>query len=403
MKAIKLGTLAATLIGLLGSVPAQAQVSDDVVRIGVISDMTGPYAAAAGMGLVRAAEMAVKDLGGSVLGKPIEVVWANHQGKVDIAVAKAREWYDAEKVDIILEAADSASAIAIGKLAAARKKPVIYVGSGSTALTGKECTPYSIQWTYNTYALAASTVRAIVERGGKSWYLITVDYALGQAMERDAQSVMKAAGATLAGISRHPLNAPDFSSLVLQAQASKAQVVAIGNAGQDTQNAIRQAVEFGLMKNQIVTALLIFDNDIKGLGLNLAQGLLFTTAFHWDRTPETRAFAKRFAEIQKAGPSQVQAGGYSAASHYLKAVAAAKTDAGDAVMEQMRKTPVNDFFAQNGRIREDGQHIHDLYLAEVKKPSESTSDWDVARVIRTVPAESAFRPLSESECPLVKR
>ncbi|MFT3816594.1 MAG: ABC transporter substrate-binding protein [Rubrivivax sp.] len=394
---------AAVAAAALCASAAVAQVSNDVVKIGVISDMSGPYSAVSGMGLVRAVEMAVKDFGGSAAGKPVQVVWANYEGKVDVSVSKVREWFDAANVDVVFDATDSASSIAITKIGAARKKPILFIGAGTTALTGKECTPYGIQWTYNSYALSAGTVRAVTERGGDSWYLIAVDYALGQAMERDVQGVLATTGGKVVGVTRHPLNAPDFSSQVLQAQASKAKVVGLANAAVDTQNAIRQAAEFGLTKNQTLAALLIFDNDIKGLGLNLAQGLLFTTAFYWDRTPETREFSKRFQQIQKAMPTQVHASGYSAAMHYLKAVAAAGSDGGDAVLQQMRKTPVSDFFSTSGSIREDGQMMHDLYLAEVKKPSESSGEWDIARVIRTIPANVAFKPLADSECPLVKK
>ncbi|MFT3816551.1 MAG: ABC transporter substrate-binding protein [Rubrivivax sp.] len=390
--------LAAALAG-----PAWAQISDDVVKIGVIADMSGPYSAITGIGLVRAVELAVKDFGGTVLGKRIEVISANHQGKVDVASAKAREWLDVDKVDLIIEATDSASAIAMQKIAVGKKKPIIFAGSGSSALTGKECSAYGIQWSYNTYAMAAGTARAIAEGGGDTWYMIALDAAFGQTMERDVANVLKATGGRIVGASRHPMNAPDFASLLLQAQNSKAKVVGFGNAGTDLQNALRQAAEFGLPKNQTLAALLIFDTDIKGLGLQLAQGLQYTTGFYWDRTPETREFSKRFMAVQKATPSMSQAGAYSGALHFLKAAAAAGTDAAEPVLEKMRATPVNDVFVKNGHIRADGQHVHDMYLAEVKKPGESTSEWDLARIKRTIPADVAFQPLADSECPLVKR
>lgn len=402
MKFATRARIAAALACGLG-LNAAAQVSDDVVRIGVIADMSGPYSAITGTGMVRAVEMAVKDFGGSVLGRRIEVVSANHQGKVDVAAAKAREWYDRSGVDLIIEGTDSASAIAMQKIALEKKKPIVFAASGSSALTGAECSPYGIQWTYNTYAMAAGTATALAEAGGTTWYMLALDYAFGHAFQRDVAHVLGKAGGKVVGSARHPLNAPDFASYLLQAQASKAKVVALANAGTDTQNAIRQAAQFGLTKNQTLAAMLINDVDVKGLGLPLAQGLVFTTAFYWDRTPETRAFSRRFLAEQKAMPSIGQAGSYSAATHYLKAVAAQNTDASAPVLEWMKRTPVNDFFAQGGRIREDGQHVHDMYLAEVKKPAESKGEWDLVRIRHVIPAERAYQPLAESECSLVKR
>jgi branched-chain amino acid transport system substrate-binding protein len=382
---------------------AYAQFSQDIVKIGVISDMSGPYSAITGEGIVRAVDLAIKDFGGNVQGKPIQIVTANHQGKVDIASTKAREWFDTANVDLIIEATDSASAIAMQKIAAEKKKPIIFAGSGTSALTNKECSPYGIQWTWNTYSMAAGTARALLNEGGTSWYFVTADYAFGKQMESDVTQAVIAAKGEVLGITRHPINAPDFASILLQAQASKAKVVGFANAGMDTQNAIRQAAEFGLTKAQTLAALLIFDSDIKGLGLKLAQGLQFTTAFYWDATPETRDFSKRFFAVHKAMPSMSQAGAYSAAMHYLKAVAAKNTDSPDVVLAQMHASPVNDVFAKGGQIRVDGLHVHDMYLAEVKKPSESTGEWDLVRIKRTIPGAEAFQPLSVSECPLVKR
>lgn len=402
MKAIHSLAVASALT--LASIPAAvAQISDNLVKIAVIGDMTGPYSAIGGPGVVKAVELAVKDFGGKVLGMPIEVVTTNYGLKVDVATTKAREWYEQEKVDIIIESSDSASAIAMNRIAAQRRKPIIFAGSASSALTNKECSAYGIQWTYNTYSLAAGTARSAVKTGGDSWYFIAADYAFGRSMEQDATNVITESGGKVVGTARHPLGASDFASLLLQAQASGAKVVAFANAGKDAQNAIRQASEFGLTKKQSLASLLMFDVDIKGMGLQAAQGLLFTTAFYWDANPETRAFAQRFYEVQKAMPTMNQAGAYSATLHYLKAVAAQKSDNGDAVLKHMRQTPVNDVFAKNARIREDGLLVHDMYLAEVKKPSESKGEWDIAHIRRVIPGNEAFAPLSASECPLVKK
>jgi branched-chain amino acid transport system substrate-binding protein len=394
--------LVASTTTIFSSGVALAQVSDDVIRIGVIVDMTGPYSAITGRGLVRAVEMAAKDFGDSVAGKPIQVISANYQGKIDVAASKAREWFDIGKVDVIVEATDSAAAIAMQKVATEKKKPLLVAGSGSAALVNKECSPYGIQWTYNTYALAAGTARAMARNGGDSWYFITADYAFGHAMERDAESVVTLMGGKVLGSTRHSINAVDFASPLLQAQSSKAKVVGLANAGTDLQTAVRQAAEFGLTKNQSLAALLLFDTDVKGMGLKAAQGLQFTTAFYWDATPETRAFSKRFYELHKAMPTMSQAGAYSSVTHYLKAVEAKKTDNPDVVLKQMRDTPVNDFFAKNGHIRADGLHVHDMYLAEVKKPQESREPWDLVKIKSTIPGNEAFHPLSASECPLVK-
>ena len=283
-----------------------------------------------------------------------------------------------------------------------KKKPIIVAGSATTALTNKECSAYGVHWVYDTFALATGTARAVMEEGGSSWYFITADYAFGQSLERDTTAVVKELGGSVVGTSRHPLNASDFASFLLQAQSSKAKVVGLANAGKDTQNAVRQAAEFGITKNQTLATLLVFDTDIKGLGLQTAQGMLFTTGFYWDATPETREFAKRFYDIHKGMPTMIHAGAYSATMHYLKAVDAMKTDAAESVLKKMRDTPVNDFFARNGKIRADGRMVHDMYLAEVKKPAESKGEWDMVRIKRTIPGDQAFQPLSASTCPLVK-
>lgn len=392
--------LACAAAGAMGA--ASAQVSDDIVKIGVIVDMSGVYSANGGAGVIRAVEMAVKDFGGKVQGKPIQIVSADYQNKVDIAASKARQWFDADKVDLIIESTDSAAAIAMQKLAAEKKKPIIFAGSATTALTNKECTPYGIHWVYDTYALATGTGRAVMQEGGDSWYFLTADYAFGNSLENDTTNVVKSMGGKVVGTSKHPLNSSDFASYLLQAQSSGAKVVGLANAGKDTQNSIRQATEFGITKKQTLATLLVFDTDVKGLGLAASQGIVYTTAYYWDRTPETREFSNRFNAIHKGMPTMIHAGAYSAAMHYLKAIDARKTDATDAVLAQMRDTPVNDFFAKNGKIRKDGRMVHDMYLAQVKKPSESKGEWDIATIKRTIPGDEAFMPLSASTCPLVK-
>ncbi|MEJ8850732.1 ABC transporter substrate-binding protein [Variovorax rhizosphaerae] len=398
---LRLTALATAIAAACG--PAAAQISDDVVKIGVIVDMSGVYSANGGRGAVRAVELAVKDFGGKVQGKPIEVVSADYQNKVDIAASKAREWFDVDKVDLVIESTDSAAAIAMQKIAADKKKPIIFAGSASTALTNKECSPYGIHWVYDTFALATGTARAVMEEGGTSWYFITADYAFGHSLEKDTTNVVQAMGGKVLGTSKHPLNASDFASFLLQAQASKAKVVGLANAGKDTQNAVRQAAEFAITKNQTLATLLVFDTDVKGLGLKAAQGMLFTTGFYWDMNQETRDFSKRFFEVHKAMPTMIQAGAYSATMHYLKAIDNQKTDAADAVVKQMRQTPVKDFFASNGKIRADGRMVHDMYLAQVKSPAESKSEWDIIRIKRTIAGDEAFQPLSASTCPLVSK
>lgn len=384
----------------LGS--SHAQISDDVVKIGVIVDKSGVYSANGGVGVVRAVEMAVKDFGGKAQGKPIQVISADYQNKVDVAASKVREWFDVDKVDAVIESTDSAAAIAMQRIAAEKKKPIIFAGSATTALTNKECSAYGIHWVYDTYALATGTGRAVVRDGGDSWYFVTADYAFGNALEADTTAVVKSMGGKVVGTAKHPLNASDFASFLLQAQNSGAKVVGLANAGKDTQNAIRQANEFAITAKQTLAALLVFDTDIKGLGLKAAQGMVYTTAFYWDQTPETREFSNRFHAIHKAMPTMIHAGAYSAAMHYLKSIDARKTDAAEAVLEQMRQTPVNDFFATNGVIRKDGRMVHDMYLAQVKTPSESKGEWDIAKIKSTIPGDQAFAPISASSCPLAK-
>ncbi|KAF3997067.1 ABC transporter substrate-binding protein [Glaciimonas immobilis] len=403
---IALTALTALVTGAatLASGQVAAQISDDVVKIGVIVDKSGIYSANGGPGGVRAVEMAVKDFGGKVNGKKIEVVSADYQNKVDIALSKAREWIDVDKVDMIIESTDSAASLAMQKLGAEKKRMIIFAGSASTALTNKECSPYGIHYVYDTYALATGTARAIMQEGGDSWYFITADYAFGTSLEKDTTRVVQQMNGKVLGTIRHPLSASDFSSFLLQAQASKAKVIGLADAGKDTQNAVRQAAEFGIVSSgQKLATLLMFDTDIKGLGLKAAQGLLFTTGFYWDYNDETRKWSNRFYAVHKAMPTMIQAGMYSATMHYLQSVQATGTDNSEAVMKKMKETEINDFFAKGGRIREDGRMIHDMYLAEVKKPSESKGEWDLMKIKRVIARDEAFQPLSESTCPLVKK
>ena len=397
-------TLRAAALALLATL-AQAQAqTPQPFRIGAMVDMSGVYSAHGGPGMVTAVQMAVEDFGGKVLGRPIEVLSANYQNKVDIAAARAREWYDRDDVQMIIESTDSAAALALQRLGVEKKRITLFAGSASSALTNAECSPYGVHYVYDTYALSHGTGIAITKAGGDSWFFITADYAFGHALEKDTADVVVQNGGKVLGQVRAPLNTPDFSSFLLQAQASKAKVVGLANAGTDTQNSVRQANEFGITQGgQKLATLLVFLHDIKGLGLQAAQGLQFTDGFYWDYNDETRAFAKKFYERHKGMPSMVQAGAYSATMHYLNAITAAGTAQPDAVMAKMKATPVNDFFAKNGVIRADGRMVHDMYLAEAKKPSESKGEWDLLRINAVIPGDQAYRPLSESVCPLVKK
>ncbi|MBU68658.1 MAG: ABC transporter permease [Cupriavidus sp.] len=377
-----------------------ASAAAEPFRIGALVDMTGIYSGIGGPGGVAAVKMAVQDFGGKVLDRPIEVLSADYQNKVDIASTRAREWYDRNNVEMIIESTDSASALALQKLGESKKKVSIFAGSATAELTGKQCSPYGIHYVYNTYALANGTARAILEEGKKDWFFITADYAFGHSLESNAANVVEQNGGKVLGKVRHPLSASDFASFLLQAQASKAQVVALANAGRDTQNAVRQAAEFGLAGKQVVAPLLIFDSDLKGMGLKAAQGLQFTTAFYWDYNDETRAFGKKFFAQTKMMPTMVQAGMYSAVTQYLKSVQAVGTADADKVMAKMRATPINDFFTKDGRILANGLMAHDMYLAEAKKPAESKSEWDLLKIRKVIPKDKAFEPLEKSACPL---
>jgi len=395
------------LLGFMAGAQAQqGQISDDVVRIGVMDDMSGPYADIQGPGDVVAVKMAVEDFGGTVNGKPIEVLSADLQNKADVASAIARRWYEVDKVDAILGLGHSGAAIAVQGIAQEKNRISITTSAGSTVLTGKACSPIGFHWVYDTYALAKGTATAMMKQGGAdSWFFLTADYAFGHALESDTSAIVKDNGGKVLGSVRAPLNSSDFSSFLLQAQSSKAQVIGLANAGADTVNSIKAASEFGITAgDQKLAGLLVLITDIKSIGLEAAQGLLFTEAFYWDQNDETRTFSKRFAERHGGKPpTMFQAGIYSAATHYLKAVKAAGSDEAQQVAAQMRKIPVNDFMTRNGTIREDGRMMRDMYLLQAKKPSESKSPWDLMNVVATIPAEDAFRPLSESECPLVKK
>ncbi len=382
--------------------PAPA-ISDDIVRLGLILDMSGIYADVTGKGSATAAQMAIDDFGGTVLGKKIDLLVADHQNKADIAASRAREWYDTQKVDAVMDVAGSAPALAVLEVAREKKKIVVFSGPGTERITNDLCSPYSVHYTYDTWSLANTTARAIVDRGGKSWYFLTADYAFGHTLQASATDVVKARGGTVLGAARHPIGSSDFASYLLQAQSSRAQVVGLANAGGDTVNAIKAASEFGLTQGgQKMAGLLLYINDIHAIGLDAASGLMLTEAFYWDMNDQTRAWSQRYYDKLKKMPNMSQAGTYSSVMHYLKAVQAAGTDAPDAVMKQMKAMPINDFFAANGRIREDGRMVHDMYLFEVKKPSESKRPWDYYNLVATVPGDEAFMPLSKSTCPLVK-
>jgi branched-chain amino acid transport system substrate-binding protein len=400
-------TLLAVLLAAAWSGCAYAQapitISDGTVRIGLILDMSGVYADVTGPGSAAAAAMAVEDFGNAVLGAPIELVVADHQNKPDIAAATAREWFDTGHVDAILDVAASAPALAVAEIAKAKNRIAVFNGPGAVRLTNEACTPVTIHYAYDTYALASATGLATVKAGGTSWFFIAADYTFGQELARDAAAVVQANGGQVLGEVRAPLNTADFSSFLLQAQTSGAKVIGLANAGRDTTNAIKQAAEFGLTGGQRLAALLAYINDVHSLGLPATQGMLLTSAFYWDLDAGTRAFAKRFHERTGRMPNMSQAGVYSAVTHYLQAVKTSATDATEPVMRAMRETPVNDFYAHGGHIREDGRMVHDMYLFQVKSPAESSSEWDLYKRIATIPGDQAFQPLSASRCPLVKR
>ena len=400
MQRILLAGLAALLVCASGA--AKAQVSDDVVKIGVLTDMSGPASTPTGPGSVAAAEMAVADFGGTVLGKPITVISADHQLKPDVAAGIAREWYDRDQVDLIVDVPVSAVGLAVQSVANEKKKLFITHSTGTADFHGKFCSPYTMQWVFDTHALAVGTAQEVVKRGGTSWFFLTADYAFGYSLEKDASDVVKANGGTVVGAVRHPFRTPDLSSFILQAQASKAKIIGLASGPPDNVNAIKLGGEFGLFAGgQQMAGLLVLITDVDGLGLKTAQGLVLTTSFYWDMDDKTREWSKRFFAKMGRMPTMWQAGVYSSVMHYLKAIKAAGTDDPLKVAAKMREMPIEDFFSRNGKLREDGLMVHDLILVQVKKPEESKYPWDYYKILAHIPGDQAFGPPNPA-CPLVK-
>ncbi|WP_018988414.1 ABC transporter substrate-binding protein [Aromatoleum toluclasticum] len=401
---ILVSTVAAAVAMAPALSPAATTVSDGIVKLGVLTDMSGTYSDLSGPGALEATKMAVEDFVAKE--KPdfkIEVISADHQNKADISANKAREWFDTAKVDAIVDLVTTSTALAVMKVANEKNRISLVNGAGSTPITNEQCNDTTVHWAYDTYALPVGTARAVVKQGGKSWYFITADYAFGHSLEKNTSDVVIKSGGKVLGSVRHPFPGSDFSSFLLSAQASGAQVIGLANAGADTINSIKQAKEFGITPKQSLAGLLMFISDVHSLGLDATQGMYLTTGFYWDRNEETRAWSKRYFERMKRMPTMAQAGDYSATYHYLKAIKAAGTDEAKAVMAKMREMPVNDFFAKNGKVRVDGRMVHDMYLAQVKKPSESKYPWDYYHIREVIPGDEAYIPLAESKCPLVKK
>lgn len=399
-----LKTLKAFAAGLLAICSVGAAYAEDgVLRVGIITDMSGQYSDGNGKGSVIAAQMAAEEIGGTVAGRKISIISGDHQNKPDVATGIVRDWIDNKGVDVVAEGVNSAVALAVQNLTRERKKIFLISGAGSSDITGKECSPTSVQWTYDTYAASNATAKAVVKRGDDSWFFLTADYAFGQALERDASRAVTAAGGKVVGSVRHPFSTADFSSFLLQAQASGAKVLALANAGSDFSTAVSQAAEFNIQKSMKLVALQVTLTDVPALGLANAHDLLFTDSFYWDRTPETRAFSQEFYKRHGAMPTSYQAGVNSALRHYFKAVAATNSVESDKVMAWMRANPVNDFFAQGGKVREDGRMVHDMYLMRIKKPEESKQKWDLYENLAIVPGDEAFRPMADGGCPYVKK
>ena len=390
----------AVLLALIGG---SAAAQNAPVKIGVLTDMNSLYADIVGAGSVAGAQMAAEDAG-AVLGQPVQVVSGDHQNKADIGAGIARQWYDTGGVDMIADGGSSAVALAVEEVSREKHKLVLFNGPASSDITGPRCSPYAAHWSYDTYALAHVTGSAIVKSGGRSWFFIGADYAFGHALQRDTAAVVEQSGGKVLGTVYAPINTPDFSSFLLQAQSSKAQIIGLANAGGDTINSIKQGAEFGIVQGgQKFAALLMFITDVHSLGLKTAQGLQFTTAFYWDQDDATRAFSRRFFERVHHMPTMIQAGIYSATQHYLKAVKALGSKDPEQVMAKMRETPINDFMTKDGQLRIDGRVVRDMYLVEVKKPEESKQPWDYLKVVETVRGDQAFRPLDQGGCPLVKK
>ncbi|WP_127142564.1 ABC transporter substrate-binding protein [Pelagibacterium montanilacus] len=384
-----------------GTSVAHAQMSEDMVRIGVLTDMSGIYSDLAGDGAVEAVRMAVEDFGGEVNGAPIDVVVYDHLNQADVAAAKAREWFDVEGVDMITDLSNSGAALAVAGVAREMERHIIVNGSSNIGITNDVCSPYAVHWAYDAYSLANGTGRAVVEAGGLEWFFLTVDFAFGIGLEEQVTGVVEDAGGEVLGSARHPLGTTDFSSYMLQAQSSGAEIVGIASTGGDAINAINAAAEFGITQDQTLAALLLWLNDIHSIGLEAAGGLQLTNGWYWDMNEESREFANRYFERVGMMPNMSQAGNYSATMHYLKAIETAGTDDPDAVSQAMRSTPISDFFTDDGYIREDGRMMHDMYLWKVKTPEQSEYDWDYLEAVSTIPAEEAFQPLDQSTCYLV--
>ena len=400
----RLAAFVAPAILATGLASAQTpKISDEVVKIGVLTDMTGTFSDISGPGAIIATKMAVEDFGGKVLGKPIEVLSSDHQNKPDIGVAKAREWIDVDHVDMLADVMNSSVALAVVRLVKEKDRIAIVNGASTSRLTNEDCTPNSIHYNWDTYSIANGTARAVVKQGGDTWYFVTVDFAYGLSLQSDAEAALAQLGAKVLGGVRHPLNSSDMSSFLVQAQSSGARIIALSNGGGDTINAIKTAHDFGIGRDgkQSLVGLAINLNDTHALGLEQAQGLMLTEAFYWDLNDKTRAWSKRFFEKMGKMPTSTQAAIYSSTLHYLKAIEAAGTDSAQPVMAKMRETPVNDFYATNGKIRIDGRMVHDMVLAQVKKPSESAYPWDYYKILATIPGDEAFLPLAKSKCYLV--
>ncbi|EON20725.1 ABC-type transporter, periplasmic component [Cupriavidus sp. GA3-3] len=386
------------MAGLALAGPAAAQFSDESVKIGVLADMSGLYSDMGGNGLVEAVRMAIADAGGEINGKRIELVHANHAGKPDTAATQAREWFDRQGVDMIISGPSSGTSLAVAKVAAEKQRPVMVTGGVAAQLTNEECSPYTIHYLYDTVALARGTGAAMTRQGGRSWYFLTVDYAFGASLEKETAAVVTAGGGKVLGSVRHPLSASDFSSFLLQAKASRAQVLGLANGGGDTINAIKAANEFGISRSMKIAGLMLFITDVHALGLGLTQGITLTEAWYWDQSDDSRKWAGRFQDKMKKKPTSMQAASYSATQHYLRAVKAAGTDAAAKVIAGMKATRINDMYAQNGYIRGDGRMVHDLRLMEVKSPAESRQPWDYYKEVQRIPGEQAFASRAESRC-----
>ena len=391
----------ALMLGAAGLATSAVQAQEKV-KIGFITDMSSLYADVEGKGGATAIQMAIDDFGGKVLGQPIELLTADHQNKADIAASKAREWIDTQGVTMVFGGTNSGTALATAKVAQEKKRVYFNNGAGSSALTNEQCTPYTVHYAYDTVALAKGTGGAVVDSGGKSWFFLTADYAFGHSLENDTSAVVKAKGGTVAGAVRHPLNASDFSSFLLQAQNSKAQILGLANAGGDTINAIKAAKEFGINKTMKTAGLLVFLSDIHSLGLKNTEGLLHTTSWYWDKDDDSRKFANQYFAKMKRMPTDVQAADYSATMTYLKAVAAVKSTDADKVMEYLKKTPINDFYAKGGVIRPDGRMVHEMYLVQVKSLAESKKPWDYLNIVKKIPGDQVFTAKADSKCALWK-